>query len=116
MLSRLKLAWRRNRMMTAAFVFAVFLALMFAVRSVVFVVYWSDPDHRDQRLETWMTPRYIARSWHLPDDIILSALGLEGMPGRRLTIEEIARAKGVPVQELEARIVAAAQQYRSRTQ
>ena len=102
--------------MTGAFVLAVLFTALFAIRSVVFVAYWSNPAHRDQDIEGWMTPRYIARSWHLPEDVLLSALGLDGMPGRRMTLAEIARAQGIPLDELEARIATAAQKLRSETQ
>ncbi len=113
-MKRLAAAWRRHPLLTTGFVLATLFTIMFAIRSVMFMIYWSDPAHRDQALEGWMTPRYIARSWHLPDDVVLKALGLEAMPRRRMTLDRIARQTHVPLSDLEARIALAAEAWRSR--
>ena len=112
-MKRLIDAWRRHPILTTGFIIAVLFSVMFAIRSVVFVVYWSDPDHRNVALESWMTPRYIARSWDIPPEVVLSALGTDEMPGRRLSLEDIARNLGISEEELEKRIHDAAIAYRA---
>jgi hypothetical protein len=67
-------------------------ALFFAVRLTVFTIYWSDPAHRDQAVEGWMTPGYVARSWDVDPEVIRAALPPppDGTPDRRPTLDAIA--------------------------
>ncbi len=106
-------ALRRHPFLTLGFTLATLMTVMFAVRSVVFMVYWSDPDKSDQAIQGWMTARYVAQSWHLPPKVMYTALGTEKMPGRRQTLDQIAQDLGISLSELEARIVTAATQYRA---
>ncbi|MEE9429151.1 MAG: hypothetical protein V3V25_13495 [Paracoccaceae bacterium] len=111
-MKRLRNAWKHRPVLTSAFAVAVLLTVLFAVRSTVFMVYWSNPDHIDQEIRSWMTPRYIALSWHLPPEVMSQALGTEKMPGRRQSIADIAREQGISVQALVANIIATATTYR----
>ncbi|MGR3291456.1 MAG: hypothetical protein ACU0C9_09720 [Paracoccaceae bacterium] len=111
-MKRLKDAWRRRPILTTGFVLAVVLTGIFAFRSVAMMVYWTDPDHRDQTIQGWMTPRFVAQSWHLPPDVMLEALQVDKMPGRRQALRDIAAAQGISLQELAERIVMAAQMFR----
>lgn len=82
-------------------------ALFFAVRTVAFVAYWHDPDHRQATPEPWMTPRYIAMSWHIPPEEVAAILAIpEDMP-HRPTLEKIAKARGISVDQLIAELTAA---------
>lgn len=91
----------RNWPLIAAFGVALCATLFFAVRMAVSAIYWSDPDHRDQPLAAWMTPRYIAHSHRVPPDLVASVLGIDAEnPPRRTTLKEIAAERGVPVREL----------------
>ena len=47
---------------------------LFAVRGVVFWVYWGDPARHEQAIEPWMTPGYIAHSWRVPRAVVVEAL------------------------------------------
>lgn len=114
--TRLREAWRRRPLLTAAFLLAALAAVMFALRTVVFVIYWSNPAHHDRPLQPWMTPRYVARSWHLPPELVTEALQLETMPGRRVSLRQIAEAQGVSLSVLRARLVLAARRYRDGSQ
>ncbi|MBV0911602.1 hypothetical protein [Anianabacter salinae] len=106
---RLRAAFRAQPWLTAAFAVALALAVVFTGRAVLFAVYWTDPDHRVQAIEGWMTPRYVARSWHMTRADIEAALGeMMPPPGERLTLDEIAEKEGVPLEELIARIEAVA--------
>ena len=76
--------WREHRLVFLAFVAALALTALFTIRAAVFAVYWTDPAHRDQAIEGWMTPRYVAHSWDLPRDVVGEALGLDPGGGPRV--------------------------------
>jgi hypothetical protein len=96
--------WRRHRWAMLGLGVAVAVALVFAVRLAVFAVYWSDPAHRAQPLAGWMTPGYIAHSHGVDRTLLREALELA--PGERPTLDEIARARGVPVEAVIAEVEA----------
>jgi len=113
-MKRLAQAWRERPFLTAAFVLAAVLTVLFTIRTIVFTIYWANPSHRNQPLAAWMTPRYVAHSWHLPPEVVARALvGTGKMPGRRVTLEQIAKERGMTLEELSARLALAAQQYRA---
>ncbi|MEC3862055.1 hypothetical protein VK792_12235 [Mesobacterium sp. TK19101] len=103
--------WKRHKPLLLAFVLAVATTGFFAVKLVIATVYWSDPAHRDQHIEGWMTPGYIAHSWNVPPEVIGTELGLQpGGTPKRITLDDIARERGVAVdtliQQIEAAIAA----------
>lgn len=110
MTRRLAHLWRHHRVLLIAFIAALAVTLLFSLRTIVFLVYWSDPEHRDQPLEGWMTPRYIAHSHHLPLDAIAGMLAITPEQERRPTLEALANRRGVPldvlIKELDAAISA----------
>lgn len=97
---RVKHLWAEHRLLFISFALAATVTLFFAVRTVVFAVYWSDPAHRNQPLEPWMTPYYIANSYDLPVDDVLLMLGLTERPSRRPTLDWIAAQKGITAKAL----------------
>jgi hypothetical protein len=96
--------WRQHRLALIGFVLAAAVTLVFALRTITGMIYWSDPAHRNQRLEGWMTPFYIARSWHVPPQELGKALALDPPKGRPLRLEDIARTRGQPLDELIAEV------------
>ncbi len=72
---------------------------VFCRKFVARAIYWSDPAHQNQQIEPWMTVGYIGRSWRLDPRAIDAEAGLPLPNGRPLTLEEIARQRGVPVSE-----------------
>ncbi len=112
-MKRYKNAWKRRPVITTGFTLALLLTVVFAFRSVAFIVYWSDPARTDQEIQGWMTPRYVAQSWHLPRGVMFEALQTEKMPGIRQTLRQIAAQQGISMDELERRIVAAATAFRA---
>lgn len=52
---------------------------------------------REQPVAAWMTPRYVAHSWDIPREDMMEILGLEPPSPGRVTLEEIAAGKGIPV-------------------
>lgn len=115
-MKRLLARFRERPMVTTIFLLAATLACVFVIRGVMFAIWWSDPAHRDQAIEGWMTPRYVARSWDVPHDVIGQALGFDGPPARRMPLREIAAERGVSVDELSAAIIAAITVERARTE
>ncbi len=91
---------RRHPVLVGAFALALVLSLFFAGRIVVNMVYWAD--HRNEAVQPWMTVGYVGRSWDLsPREIDLRA-GLPLPEGHPLTLQEIARDRGVPVADIVA--------------
>ncbi|THD84259.1 hypothetical protein E7811_00425 [Aliigemmobacter aestuarii] len=95
----LRRLWSRHPVLLTAFVLAAALSVFFTGRIVVKSVYWAT--HREAGIAPWMTVGYIGRSWDLDPREIDARAGLP-MPerGRPLTLEEIARERGVPVEDI----------------
>lgn len=96
--------FRQHPVAASAFVLASALCIYFAVRLVVFTVFWADPAHRQQSPEAWMTPRYVAHSWHLDPSDVAKAVGLTERPDQRPTLSYIADQRGVPIEVVLAEI------------
>lgn len=105
--------WREQKLLLIGFALACAVALFFAVRMVGFWIYWADPAHRNQAIEGWMTPRYVAHSWHVPPEIVADALGLAPGTGR-VTVEELAARRGVPVEQVVQEITEAILAHRAK--
>jgi uncharacterized protein (DUF58 family) len=104
--------WRRHRWLFVAFLAAVALALLFAVRVAIYMQDW--PEHADEDIEGWMTPRYVALSWDVPPDVIVGALSIpRDGSGRRITLDELAKERGIPVETLAADLEAAIAAFRA---
>ncbi|WBL31794.1 hypothetical protein O5O51_08525 [Sinirhodobacter sp. HNIBRBA609] len=101
---RLRRLWHEQRLVVIVFALAVGLTLFFGGRMVARAIYWADPEHRQQHPEAWMTPRYIARSWHLQVDQVDAVIGISNGPelvgSGPPTLERIAEVLNVPVAEL----------------
>ena len=100
---------KRHTILRLAFIAMFAVTLFFAFRLTVSTIVWSNPDRIDQAIAGWMTPRYIAKSWQLPAEVIAEALGLSlDGTGRRVTLAEIAdlqgRDLGDLIRDLEAAI------------
>lgn len=100
MKSRLARAWQNHRLLFIAFTFACAVSFFFAIRSVVFLVYWADPAHRNQPLQGWMTPRYVAHSYDLPPEIIAEFLDQTAPEDARPTLDRLARERGISTHAL----------------
>ena len=99
-MKRLRTLWRQRPIALVGFVIAALAVVFFAVRMAVFTIYWADPAHRDGPIEGWMTPGMVARTRHLPPEVVAEALGLDRSAPRRMTLAEIAAERGVPLQAL----------------
>ena len=113
MLGRVAGVFRRHPFLATGFALASLLTLLFAARSVMFMIYWADPRHQDQAIAGWMTPRYVAVSWQVPPEVVGDALGVaRPAPGERRTLDEIAEQEGIPLAELARRLEAAIAAHR----
>ncbi len=112
MIETLKLLWKDNKGLVTGFVLALAVMVFFAVRSIMFWIYWSDPAHRNQAIEGWMTPRYVAHSWHVPPQVVRDALELSPETGR-VTIGQLAEQRGEPFAEVAAKIITAIEAARA---
>ncbi len=114
-MSRLRNLWRNNKLLASTFAISVAIMLFFATRFVLSAIYWHDPAHRNQALEPWMTLGYVAHSWHVPRDELVTRLELEpgrgdgGMGGPK-PLDKIAEDRGISYGEFKAQVDEAVQQ------
>lgn len=87
----------RQWLVLLAFVLAVSLTGLFAVRTVRRAVYWHH--HQDEPIRPWMNLGYIAHSYRVPPWVLSEALGLPPKPDRR-PIRVIAREQNRSVAEV----------------
>ena len=113
MMARFRASFSRHPVLGSGFLLALGLVVFFAARSVAALVYWSDPAHRDQPIEGWMTPRYVVQSWQLPPEVMTEILNAGPMPDRRRTLGEIAEDQGITLHDLATRITAATDAHRA---
>lgn len=92
--------WERNKVGLIAFLLALAVSLFFILRLGIFWIYWSDPAHREQPIEGWMTPGYVAYSHHVPKETVVRALGLTPDGHFHKTLDDIAEESGRSVAEL----------------
>lgn len=112
--SQVKHWWKAAPVATGILLLAVLATLFFATRSVVFWINQPALAEREQPVAAWMTPRYIARSWQVPRDVILDALQLDGPPADGpVSLEKIAELRGVPVDQVIADLEAAISAFRA---
>lgn len=106
--------WRARPVLTTAFLLACAVTVFFAVRLVVQAVYWRT--HQDVAVEPWMTVGYVARSWGVdPREIdALTDLPLAVVKGHPQPLREIARDRGIPVEEIIAEVERAVADLRAR--
>mgnify|MGYP005849515307 CR=1 FL=1 len=99
--------FRRHPVLATLFAIALILTLVFAGRVVTQVVYWSDPDRKEQAVDGWMTLRYVAKSWRLAPLELYEAAGLPPQErGSRRTLEQLAKDKGIALADLIADVEA----------
>lgn len=101
MLSGIKHLWHIHKFLLIAFMLAATLTLVFAVRIAFFSIYWADPEHKNQMLEGWMTPRYIAHSYRLEHQDVRRTLGFRPTPQRHEHIDNLLRDQNVTLEFLQ---------------
>ncbi len=106
--------WRARPVLTSAFVLACAVTLFFAGRFVFQAIYWQT--HQDVPIRPWMTVGYVARSWDLdPRDIdAVAGLPLPQVKGHPQPLREIARDRGIPVEDVIREVERAVAELRAR--
>ena len=101
----LRQLWNSHPLALLGFLAGALVTIVFVARLGLFALYWSDPRHREMVPEPWMTPGFIAHSWHLPPEDVAAQLGLTEKPdGKPPTLGEIARDTGEPLDALLTRL------------
>jgi len=98
MFKRIKRAYSVAPIATVIFAISLALALAFTGRLVVDA--FDGPPPQTTRLEEWMTPRYISRTWKIPPKVMRDLLMIEKSEGRPDNLEQIAEKRGVSVEGL----------------
>lgn len=105
--------WRDAPFLSLALLAALLVAGFFAARLTLATLYWTDPARQEVPLAAWMTPGFVAHSWDLPPELVATTLALDrDGSGRRVTLGELAKARGVPVETLIAQLEAAIAAHR----
>jgi hypothetical protein len=107
------MARRSPWLLRIAFGLALLVTLGFGVRLGASLIYWANPDNRDQPVEGWMPVGFVARSWQVPPEVLVQALGLTEGDRPRQTLEQIARDRGAPVADLVTTLEAAIDTWRA---
>ncbi len=81
-----------------AFVFAVAVTAVSAVRTARRAAYWHS--HRDEPIHEWMTLGYIAHSYRVPPHVLYEALALSPQLPDKRPISRIARLQKHSVDEV----------------
>ncbi|MCM5557873.1 hypothetical protein [Pleomorphomonas sp. JP5] len=102
----LRFLFRRHPWPTVVLAVGLVALVWFGGRFVSEVLYFADPAHREQQLAGWMSPRYVAKSWELPPDVVANIMQLS--PGHRhTTLDQVAASQNVTIKELQKRVEAA---------
>lgn len=97
--------WRRHPILTLAFALAVVATLVFGFRAAKFALalHWRS----EQPVASWMTPRYIARTYGLDRDALARLIGTTDRDDLGQPLFAIAGEQGVPTADLIAAVQAA---------
>ncbi len=102
-----------RRMLVGVLAVAAIAAAVFAIRLATSTANWRQPPQPFEPIAAWMTPRYVARSWQVPPEVVADALALQrDGNGRRITLSELAAQQGVEPEALIVTLVDAITAYR----
>jgi hypothetical protein len=91
--------FRLHPYLTTAFVLSSVVALGFLIKITLGIIGWEGG--RPGPVRPWMTVGLVAENWGLEPRAIDAAAGLpEPVDGQPFTLQEIADARGVPVEEI----------------
>ncbi|WP_158585573.1 hypothetical protein [Pseudooceanicola sediminis] len=96
--------WHDHRLGTIAFLAAMVLVVLFALRLMLFSMHYRDGDWRNPVPEAWMTPAFVAHAWHVPRPQVYRFLSYRARPDHALTLSEIAERQGMSEDELLTRL------------
>ncbi|MGE4612026.1 MAG: hypothetical protein AAED33_11685 [Paracoccaceae bacterium] len=91
--------WQKNKLLVLGFLAALMLTSILLVRLIADVVYW--PQHRDTEISSWMTLGYVAQSYEVDKNDLVDALSINADVRRHLTLQAIADAQGLSLEQIE---------------
>ncbi|PRX08673.1 hypothetical protein [Martelella mediterranea] len=108
----LRALWGRHRGLCIAFLATAFITLVFALQFIFSVFYWHNPENRNLELKGWMTLGHVAVVHDIPASELAEELDLApDSRSRRMMLRQIARMKGISLDELEDEIAEALDEY-----
>lgn len=101
MIAFLKRLWSAAPLATALLALALAATALFGVRTALIWGHRHDRFAGEQPIQAWMTPRFIAHSWHVPPEVILEALDAPmPPPNGPMNLEKLAEFNGTSVEAL----------------
>lgn len=92
----------RQWLVALAFLLAVSVTVLFAVRAVR----QGTPHKRDEQIRGWMNVPYIAHSYHVPPPVLYKAIGLPvTKPPDKRPIRDIAKSQNRPIEEIKVELM-----------
>jgi len=114
MFSYLRKIWKAAPIATTILAAAILFAAFFATRMAVDAIYWNDPARHEQAIAAWMTPGYVAHSWHVPREVVLDAIDApERPPNGPMSLRELAAYLDVPEADLIERLQTAIAEFQA---
>ncbi len=102
MIRGIRQLWHTRRGLLLAFVVVLAVTLFLVARTILLFTYWQS--HRDAELQPWMTLGYVERSYGLPPRSLRGLAGEDVQPGQRLTLAELAAARGMSLDQFEQEV------------
>lgn len=113
---RLRQIWTHHRGPALVFLAASLITLYFSAKFLTSMIYWMDPEHSDQALEPWMTPRYVAKSYAVPPQVVREALALpdpDKEKSGRVRLGKLAEQQDTTIDALQERVESAVAAHRA---
>lgn len=101
----MKRLWRMHPWLVSLFLLALTLAVGFS--GLALKLGSRMDDGPPPPVAAWMTPRYLVHAYHLPPEVVASALALTPGEAPRISLGDLASDRGVPVGTLIAAIESA---------
>ena len=96
----------------AGFILSVIVTVVLVFTHLAEAIYFDDPRHKNEDLQPWMTPRYIALSYDLPRPVVLDLLNIEEGSDFPKRIDVLAERLGLSLSELTAKVRDTAASYK----
>lgn len=93
----------RHPLLATLFMLSLAGSAWFAYGFVREARYFSEHQHQQQKLEFWMSPRYVGKSWGLEPETIIRVMELEPDHAQP-TLRHVTAHLGISLPQLEARV------------
>ncbi len=110
MIQKFKRLWHNQKLLLLGFLIVSLFTLMFLGRAIFGAIYFKN--HPDRPIEPWMPIGFIAKTYHVPPEILLEAVGIPKSDSIRRRIRRISQETGVPYEQLIDQMLRAIQDYR----